>query len=62
MLLFGGHTLDFTSFSKTLYTLNVETMTWSQEQLPITPENRAGMACSVSGDNFIIWGGRSLPV
>lgn len=58
MLLFGGHSQDLSFFSTNLYILDVETMTWSQEFLPVAEEGRAGMTCSVSGDNFIIWGGR----
>ncbi|KAF9905582.1 hypothetical protein EC991_001543 [Linnemannia zychae] len=57
MLLFGGYSSDLSTFSKSLFILDVPSMTWSHESGPVTSENRAGMACSVSGDSLIIWGG-----
>ncbi|KAF9154077.1 hypothetical protein BG015_001899 [Linnemannia schmuckeri] len=54
MLLFGGNT-DTTQSVDTLYILDVPTMTWTQA--PSSLDARSDMACSVSGDNFIVWGG-----
>ncbi|KAG0316865.1 hypothetical protein BGZ97_006278 [Linnemannia gamsii] len=43
MILFGGDD-DATSSSANLFILDVRSMTWIE------------MACSIAGDNFIIWG------
>ncbi|KAF9920384.1 hypothetical protein FBU30_009793 [Linnemannia zychae] len=57
MLLFGGHSTDLTYFSKSLYILDIKSMTWSQVPDRQNADSRSAMACSVSGDNFIAWGG-----
>ncbi|KAF9281288.1 hypothetical protein BGZ88_011684, partial [Linnemannia elongata] len=54
MLLFGGNT-NLTPSVDTLYILDLVNMTWTQA--PSSLEPRSAMACSVSGDNFIVWGG-----
>ncbi|KAF9154078.1 hypothetical protein BG015_001900 [Linnemannia schmuckeri] len=54
ILLFGGNT-DTTQSVDTLYILDVQSMTWSQADNSL--DARSDMACSVSGDNFIVWGG-----
>ncbi|KAF8947286.1 hypothetical protein BGZ47_009674 [Haplosporangium gracile] len=54
ILLFGGNT-DTTQSVDTLYILDVSSMTWSQADNSL--DARSDMACSVSGDNFIVWGG-----
>jgi hypothetical protein len=46
MILFGGDD-DATSSSANLFILDVRSMTWIE------------MACSIAGDNFIIWGGNN---
>ncbi|KAG0203753.1 hypothetical protein BGX33_008923 [Mortierella sp. NVP41] len=56
MVLFGGLLYNGTVVG-TLYTLDVASLTWTQGTSADPIQNRAGMACSVSGDNFIIWGG-----
>jgi hypothetical protein len=53
MILFGGDN-GFLS-SSSLYILDVPTMTWSMATN--ASEERSGMACSVSGDRFVVWGG-----
>ncbi|KAG0282381.1 hypothetical protein BGZ96_000543 [Linnemannia gamsii] len=53
MLLFGGDTGS--ASVATLSILDVKTMKWSEAK--DAPDTRSDMACSVSGDNFIIWGG-----
>ncbi|KAF9082029.1 hypothetical protein BGX23_000183 [Mortierella sp. AD031] len=55
MVLFGGLLYNGTVVG-TLYTLDVASLTWTQGTSADPIQNRAGMACSVSGDNFIIWG------
>ncbi|KAF9931283.1 hypothetical protein FBU30_010512 [Linnemannia zychae] len=54
MLLFGGG-VDGVEVG-TLYILDVASMTWNRGP---SSQPRKGMACAVSGDNFIIWGGIS---
>ncbi|KAF9119457.1 hypothetical protein BGW39_000288 [Mortierella sp. 14UC] len=58
MLLFGGLTSTGTAVGS-LYTLDVTNMAWSLSQTTQPNQNRSGMACSVSGDNFVVWGGQS---
>ncbi|KAG0316867.1 hypothetical protein BGZ97_006280 [Linnemannia gamsii] len=53
MLLFGGDTGS--ASVATLSILDVKTMAWSKAK--DAPDTRSDMACSVSGDNFIVWGG-----
>jgi hypothetical protein len=54
MLLFGGDTGS--ASVATLSILDVKTMAWSKAK--DAPDTRSDMACSVSGDNFIVWGGK----
>ncbi|KAH7034400.1 hypothetical protein BKA57DRAFT_476077 [Linnemannia elongata] len=56
MILFGGHNSSGPSGGY-LFILDVPTMTWSQGLSVDPSQNRSSMACSVSGDNFIVWGG-----
>ncbi|KAF9154080.1 hypothetical protein BG015_001902 [Linnemannia schmuckeri] len=53
MILFGGD--NGTMSTSSLYILDVPSMTWSQGTSAY--EGRSGMACSVSGNKFIVWGG-----
>lgn len=57
MILFGGNT-DTTQSVDSLYILDVPSMTWTQADSSL--DARSDMACSVSGDNFIVWGGKSF--
>ncbi|KAF9154081.1 hypothetical protein BG015_001903 [Linnemannia schmuckeri] len=60
MLLFGGDAGAGASSANSLYILDVPSMTWSEG--PSAPEARSEMACSIPGDNFIVWGGyRGFP-
>lgn len=61
MILFGGQTFDGATPGN-LYTLDMESMTWNLTQTVPSSQSRHSMACSVSGDNFIIWGGTLLPL
>ncbi|KAK3814518.1 MAG: hypothetical protein J3R72DRAFT_503797 [Linnemannia gamsii] len=57
VLMFGGHIFDQPlnqTTEGTLYILDVATMTWSQGP---RSQSRNGMACAVSGDNMVVWGG-----
>ncbi|KAF9142645.1 hypothetical protein BG015_000713 [Linnemannia schmuckeri] len=54
ILLFGGDT-DYAPSYGTISILDVKSMTWSDGEA--TTDGRTSMACSVSGDNFIVWGG-----
>jgi hypothetical protein len=56
ILLFGGDTDGVPAMSVgTLDILDVQTMKWSISTDCF--EERSKVACSVSGDNFIVWGG-----
>ncbi|KAG0291584.1 hypothetical protein BGZ96_005052 [Linnemannia gamsii] len=59
ILLYGGNTVDGQSVA-TLDILDLPTMKWSKG--PDAPEGRSEMACSVSGDNFIVFGGQAVQV
>ncbi|KAF8961694.1 hypothetical protein BGZ46_001304 [Entomortierella lignicola] len=56
IIVFGGQTSSGTLLGS-LFILNVTTMTWSQGASIDPTLNRAGMACAVSGDNLVVWGG-----
>ncbi|KAF9122563.1 hypothetical protein BGW39_009651 [Mortierella sp. 14UC] len=56
MILFGGHNSSRPSGGY-LFILDVPTLTWNQGPNVDPSQNRSSMACSVSGDNFIVWGG-----
>jgi len=58
MILFGGHGLDSVSVS-TLYILDLVKMDSSQSPNNLNPiKGRSSMICSVSGDHFIVIGGK----
>ncbi|KAG0280620.1 hypothetical protein BGZ96_001504 [Linnemannia gamsii] len=54
MIVFGGRSSG--QVSGMLYILDVATMTWTQGP---SSQPRMAAACSVSGDNFVVWGGVS---
>ncbi|KAF9541109.1 hypothetical protein EC957_003390 [Mortierella hygrophila] len=56
MLLFGGEPSNESS-SGSLYILDVPNMIWSQATGLDPSLGRSAMACAISGDNFIVWGG-----
>ena len=41
-----------------IYVLDVKTMSWIKGAQPEARQNRTGMACTVAGDNFVVWGGK----
>lgn len=53
-LLFGGKNTSLT-FDE-LWSLNVVTAQW--KQLPSSGKERHSMACAVSGDTLVVWGGK----
>ncbi|KAF9935146.1 hypothetical protein FBU30_007525 [Linnemannia zychae] len=57
MVLFGGDTAEGYGWGK-LSVLDIATMTWVTYS--DSPEIRLGVACSVSGDYFIVWGGMKM--
>lgn len=59
MILFGGLTSGGSAVGN-LYILDVQSLTWNLTATAPSSQSRYGMACSVSGDNFIIWGGMHL--
>ncbi|KAF9272719.1 hypothetical protein BGZ68_002150 [Mortierella alpina] len=40
-----------------IYVLDVKTMSWTRGADPEARQNRTGMACTMAGDNFVVWGG-----
>ncbi|KAK3812444.1 MAG: hypothetical protein J3R72DRAFT_530129 [Linnemannia gamsii] len=60
IILFGGRngrTVEKGSSVGNLYILDVTSMTWTEGP---SADARSLMACSVSGDNFLVWGGYKL--
>lgn len=57
MILFGGQTSNNDTLGD-LYILDMVSMMWNLSQTVPASQSRHSMACSVSGDNFIIWGGK----
>ncbi|KAG0219630.1 hypothetical protein BGX33_001802 [Mortierella sp. NVP41] len=56
MMFFGGNPPSGSS-SADLWILDLPTMVWTQVRSAPSREKRSEMACFVSGDNFIVWGG-----
>ncbi|KAF9423606.1 hypothetical protein BGZ76_003646 [Entomortierella beljakovae] len=56
MILYGGWTLDGRTLDS-IFFLDPATMQWTKGPEISPTQRRGGMACSVSGDNFIVWGG-----
>ncbi|KAF9122804.1 hypothetical protein BGW39_009485 [Mortierella sp. 14UC] len=56
MVVFGGSVESDVQLDD-IYILDVPTMTWTKGSSPPVPLNRASMACTVGGDNFVAWGG-----
>jgi hypothetical protein len=57
MILFGGSWANGTT-SGDIYILDVPSLTWTKGRS--TADTREQMACTVAGDNFIAWGGKSF--
>ncbi|KAG0271096.1 hypothetical protein BGZ96_005980, partial [Linnemannia gamsii] len=54
MVLFGGDNATQISVAS-ISILDIDTMVWTNGE--DAPDPRSGMACTVAGDNFIVWGG-----
>lgn len=59
LILFGGHEMDGIS-KNTTYILDVTSMEWTKGPAVDASQSRSAMACSVSGDNVVIWGGMNV--
>jgi hypothetical protein len=57
MLLFGGDSSSSEPSVGMLHILDVRNMIWSKTEGVDPSLGRSSMACAVSGDNFIVWGG-----
>ncbi|KAG0289738.1 hypothetical protein BGZ96_006770 [Linnemannia gamsii] len=59
MIMFGGQRPTATSYQviSGIYILDTATMAWKAGTAAPAQEARRGMACTVSGDYFIAWGG-----
>ncbi|KAK3823780.1 MAG: hypothetical protein JOS17DRAFT_804886, partial [Linnemannia elongata] len=53
IIIFGGRRGD--ALLGDLHILDVRTRIWTQECGVGPNDNRAGMACSVAGENFVVW-------
>ncbi|KAF8943001.1 hypothetical protein BGZ47_005914 [Haplosporangium gracile] len=56
MILFGGLGVDSVT-TGSIYILDLPTMIWSKGPVLDALQNRSHMACGVSGDNFLVFGG-----
>jgi hypothetical protein len=57
MVLFGGDNGSGPSVAS-ISVLDIATMVWTDGE--DAPDPRSEMACTVAGDNFIVWGGKTL--
>lgn len=60
MLLFGGESSLSEPSVGTLHILDVRNMMWSKAEGVDPSLGRSSMACAISGDNFVVWGGESV--
>ncbi|KAF9368021.1 hypothetical protein BGX21_006887, partial [Mortierella sp. AD011] len=64
MILYGGFASSAINSSSAplndIYVLDVATYTWTKGTSSSTDAGRAGSACAVSGDYFIVWGGNAI--
>ncbi|KAF9140845.1 hypothetical protein BG015_001502 [Linnemannia schmuckeri] len=56
LILFGGHSANSVS-TGSLYILDVHTMTWARGPNVHSAQYRSHLACTVTRDNFIAFGG-----
>lgn len=62
MIMFGGQrAIDYKPISG-IHILDVNTMVWKAGTPAPAQEARRSMACTVSGDYFIAWGGKYHPL
>ncbi|KAF9120474.1 hypothetical protein BGW39_011338 [Mortierella sp. 14UC] len=61
MVLYGGSLIDANNtLQGDVYILDVATLTWIKGPVPSSSQRRRNMACTVAGNNFVVWGGQSL--
>lgn len=60
MVVFGGRSRGG-AVRGSIFFLDVFEMKWSQGPDADPSQHRYGMACTVAGDNVVIWGGRFAP-
>ncbi|KAG0210503.1 hypothetical protein BGX33_004856 [Mortierella sp. NVP41] len=58
MIIYGGTTLNST-VQGDIYILDVATMAWTKGAAPGPAQYRRNMACTVAGNNFVVWGGQT---
>ncbi|KAG0254450.1 Acyl-CoA-binding domain-containing protein 5 [Mortierella polycephala] len=56
MILFGGKDKD-SQLLGSIYIFDLASMSWTKGADIDPSQNRASMACTVAGDNFVAWGG-----
>ena len=56
MVVFGGSDINGNAKAN-IYFLDLTTLTWTTGTAAAPNDARANMACAVSGDSFIAWGG-----
>ena len=59
IVLFGGNNATGISVG-ILFILDITNLTWTTAESVESAQYRAEIACSVSGDNFIVWGGNTF--
>lgn len=57
MVVFGGQ-LYLKEPRGSIFILDVPTLTWTQGPDIDYPLGRSSAACTVAGDNFVVWGGK----
>ncbi|KAF9905010.1 hypothetical protein EC991_002073 [Linnemannia zychae] len=61
MVLYGGTLIDTNNtLQGDIYILDIATLTWTKGPVPSSSQRRRNMACTVAGNNFVVWGGQSL--
>jgi hypothetical protein len=61
MIVFGGAGLDGVA-NANIHILDLPTREWTLGTSGDATHARRNMACAISGDSFVAWGGKLLPV
>ncbi|KAF9962762.1 hypothetical protein BGZ70_007902 [Mortierella alpina] len=59
LVVFGGISTALFSTLGSIYVLDVLSLSWKKGTNIDPSQNRTGMACTVAGDNFVVWGGNN---
>ncbi|KAF9950860.1 hypothetical protein BGZ72_007558 [Mortierella alpina] len=59
LIVFGGISTELFSTLGGIYILDVLSLSWKKGTNIDPSQNRTGMACTVAGDNFVVWGGNN---